>query len=173
MTDTHEIGEMLHDEHLHTLAFANALETRIFEGRGRPLDPANAADAAFIDTLLAVIDEDIEGHFRFEEEVLFPKVNDAGLNDVTAMLADEHQLIRTMADDLRSLAIAARAGERDPAQWTQFRDVAMDFIHATMFHIQKEEMGIIRSLSVTLGAETGRSMAADYATRKGSPPAGP
>ena len=171
MTHAQDIGEAIHREHLHTLALGNAIEARIFAERDRPLDPKNAADAAFIDDLLAAIDTEIDRHFRFEEEVLFPKVNDAGLQEVTAMLVEEHAMIRTMADDLRSLARSARASGPDPAQWTQFRDIAMDFIHATMFHIQKEEMGVIRTLSMTIGADASRAMAADYAAfQAGTPP---
>jgi hemerythrin-like domain-containing protein len=173
MTDAQDIGEMLHIEHLHTLAFANAIEARVFSGRNRPLDPTDAADAVFIEELLATVDADIDRHFQFEEEVLFPRVNDAGLNEVTAMLVEEHAMIRTMAAELRSLALSARTDGPDPAQWAQFRDVAMDFIHAAMFHIQKEEMGVIRALSVMLGPDTARALAADYAARKSGPPARP
>ncbi len=175
MTDASNqtIGEVLHLEHLHTLAFANALEARIFEGKTVPLDPGDAADAAFIDDLVATIEADIHRHFRFEEEVLFPRVNEAGLKDVTAMLVEEHAMIRRMAGELNSLAVAARRELPTPAQWTQFRDTAMDFIHASMFHIQKEEMSVIRTLSVTLGDDTARQLAADYAAFGSDTPATP
>ncbi len=163
MTDAEDIGETLHREHLHTLAVTNALEARIFGERDRPLDPKHAGDAGFIDDLLATIDADIYRHFQFEEEVLFPRVNEAGLHEVTAMLLDEHAMIRTMADDLRSLAQSARSDPLDARQWARFRDTAMDFIHAAMFHIQKEEMGVVRSLPLTLGTAVSRELAADYA----------
>jgi hemerythrin-like domain-containing protein len=173
MTDAKtDIGETLHLEHLHTLAFTNALEARVSD-RNRPLNPADAADAALIDDLIAVVDADIHRHFQFEEEVLFPRVNDAGLSEVTAMLVEEHDMIRTMADELRSLALSARNAGPDPAQWAEFRGVAMDFIHAEMFHIQKEEMGVIRSLSVILSADATRELAAQYAALNSDASAGP
>jgi hemerythrin-like domain-containing protein len=163
MTEATDIGEMLHAEHLHTLTIANALEERIEDKRKRPLDPAQPEDARFIDELIAAIDNDIHRHFRFEEEVLFPVVNEAGLTELTAMLVEEHVTIWSMAYELRSLAEAARAGRLDAPQWSSFRDVAMDFVNAEMFHIQKEEMSILRGLSLTIGDSKSRELAARYA----------
>jgi hemerythrin-like domain-containing protein len=163
MTEATDIGEMLHAEHLHTLTIANALEERIEDKRKRSLDPAQPEDARFIDDLIAAIDNDIQRHFRFEEEVLFPMVNEAGLGEVTAMLIDEHVTIWSMADELRSLAEAARHSPLDAQQWSSFRDIAMDFVNAEMFHIQKEEMSILRELSMTIGNSNSRELAARYA----------
>jgi hemerythrin-like domain-containing protein len=94
---------------------------------------------------------------------LFPVVNEAGLAELTAMLLEEHVAIWSMADELRSLAEAARHGRLDAPQWSSFRDVAMDFVNAEMFHIQKEEMSILRGLSLTIGDSKSRELAARYA----------
>ncbi|MFO1128740.1 MAG: hemerythrin domain-containing protein [Rhodospirillales bacterium] len=166
MTHPQDIGALLHQDHLHTLAIVNAVEARIMTDRERPLDRGDAEDARFIDELLDSIDRDIYRHFRFEEEELFPRVDKAGLGEVTAMLLDEHATIRAMADELAALARTARTAgppRLDQRQWTQFRELAMDFIHAAMFHIQKEEMGIIRGLGMTLGTDGSRELAERYA----------
>jgi hypothetical protein len=163
MTEATDIGEMLHAEHLHTLAIANALEQRIEDKRKQPLDPAQPEDAHLVDDLIDAIDNDIHRHFRFEEEVLFPLANEAGLTEVTTMLVEEHRMIWSMADELRSLAEAARHGRLDAPNWSSFRDVAMDFVNAEMFHIQKEEMSLIRGLQVTIGDSKSRELAARYA----------
>lgn len=173
MTEATDIGEMLHAEHLHTLTIANALEQRIGNKRSPPLDPKQPEDARFIDDLIAAIDNDIHRHFRFEEEVLFPMVNEAGLAEVTAMLIEEHVTIWSMADELRSLAEAARHGRLDAPQWSSFRDVAMDFVNAEMFHIQKEEMSILRGLSMTIGDNASRELAARYAAFRSEGSAAP
>ena len=161
-----DIGEMLHAEHLHTLAIANQLEQRVENDRNRPLDPGEPDDVRFIDELIAAIDDDIHRHFRFEEETVFPLVNQVGLHDVTAMLVDEHATIRSMADELRALAEAARRAGLDARQWSSFRNVAMDFVNAEMFHIQKEEMSLIRGLSMTIGVGASRELAARYASSR-------
>lgn len=158
-----DIGAILHAEHLHTLAIANALEERVLGAdNNRPLGPAAPADRQFLDALIAVIDGDICQHFGFEEDVLFPMLRPAGLQDVTAMLIGEHETIRAMADELRALAAQAQGTSLDAGQWTDFRDMAMDFVHAVMFHIQKEEMGIVRNLSLMIGAAASADLAARY-----------
>lgn len=160
---TEDIGALLHAEHLDALAVANALEVRILGGgKDRPLSPAAPADRKFVDELVATLDGAICRHYRFEEEVLFPQLQTAGLRDVTAMLTSEHETIRTMADELRALAMSAAGAPLDARQWMRFRETAMDFIHAVMFHIQKEEMGVVRSLSLVLGAAASAELAQQY-----------
>lgn len=160
---TEDIGALLHAEHLDTLAVANALEVRIMGAdKNRPLGPTAPADRKFMDELVAALDGAICRHYRFEEEVVFPQLQTAGLQDVTAMLTGEHETIRTMADELRALAMSAAGATLDARQWTRFRETAMDFIHAVMFHIQKEEMGVVRSLSLVLGAAASADLAQRY-----------
>ncbi len=160
---TEDIGVLLHAEHLETLAIANALEVRIMGAeKNHPLGPTASADRTFLDQLVAAIDGAICRHYRFEEETLFPLLQTAGLQDVTAMLTGEHETILTMADELRALAKSAAGAPLDGRQWTRFRETAMDFIHAVMFHIQKEEMGVVRSLSLMLGTAASAELAARY-----------
>lgn len=160
---TEDIGALLHAEHLDALAVANALEVRILGAeKNRPLGPAAPADRKFVDQLVAALDGAICRHYRFEEETLFPMLQSAGLKDVTAMLTGEHETILTMADELRALAKNAAGATLDARQWTRFRETAMDFIHAVMFHIQKEEMGVVRSLSLMLGAAASADLAQRY-----------
>jgi DUF438 domain-containing protein len=169
---TEDIGTLLHAEHLDALAVANALEVRILGAeKNRPLGPASQADQKFVDQLVAALDSAIYRHYRFEEDTLFPLLQPAGLQDVTAMLTGEHETIRTMADELRALAKSAAGATLDSRQWTRFRETAMDFIHAVMFHIQKEEMGVVRSLSLMLGAAASADLAQRYrALQQGSDP---
>lgn len=160
---TEDIGALLHAEHLQALGVANALEVRIMGAdKNRPLGPTAPADRKFVDELVAALDDAICRHYRFEEETLFPLLQTAGLQDVTAMLTGEHETIRTMAGELRALAKNSAATPLDQQQWTRFRETAMDFIHAVMFHIQKEEMGVVRSLSLMLGAAASADLAQRY-----------
>ena len=160
---TEDIGTLLHAEHLQALAVANALEVRIMGAeKNRPLGPASPADRKFVDELVAALDGAICRHYRFEEETLFPLLQTAGLQDVTAMLTGEHDTIRTMADELRALAKSAAGAPLDQKQWERFRETAMDFIHAVMFHIQKEEMGVVRSLSLMVGEAASVDLAQRY-----------
>lgn len=155
-----EVARMLHQEHLDTLAAMNTLEEMIhFESRDRPLDLSRETARQQLGKLIAAIDHDIDRHFRFEEQNLFPALDQAGFGDMTAMLLQEHDAIRPLAERLRSLAAHALQDGFEQATWREFRETGMDLVPSVMFHIQKEEMGVIRRLDVLLDAATDKKLA--------------
>jgi hemerythrin-like domain-containing protein len=159
-----EVGRMLHQEHLDTLAAMNVLEELIHrEFRDRPLDVSGETARQQLGKLIAVIDNDIDRHFRFEEQHLFPILAEAGLGEITEMLIQEHNSVRSFAERLRSIAARALEGGFDEATWREFREVGMDLAPSVMFHIQKEEMGVIRGLDVLLDGATDKELAEKYA----------
>ena len=160
MSIENDIGGLLHQEHLNTLAVVNELEDRVL-GRSRE-KPVDAAERDWLRQLIVMIDNDIDRHFAFEEDELFPEVARRGLGDITGMLTQEHATIRPMAEQLRALADRAIEESLSREDWEAFRDTGMDFIHAVMFHVQKEEMGIIRRLPALIDAATNRAFAERY-----------
>jgi hemerythrin-like domain-containing protein len=110
-----------------------------------------------------MIDDDLFRHYRFEEEIVFPRLAEVGLSPITDMLSMEHETIRGLADGLRSAAIVALESGFTSASWSEFRDGVMDLVHSVNFHIQKEEMGVIRQLDMVLGAGVDRELGVLYA----------
>lgn len=162
-----QVALTLHQEHLDTLAAMNTLEEMIHgEARDRPPDLYGTARQQ-VGTLIAAIDHDIDRHFEFEEQHLFPVLDLAGFGDMTAMLIQEHHTIRPLAERLRSLATHALQDGFEKAAWREFRETAMDLAPSVMFHIQKEEMGVIRRLDVLLDTETDKQLADSHAERTG------
>jgi hemerythrin-like domain-containing protein len=159
-----EVARMLHQEHLDTLAAMNTLEEMIHgEVRDRPLDLSDGTARQQLGELIAAIDHDIDRHFEFEEQHLFPVLDEAGFGDMTAMLIQEHATIRPLAQRLRSVIAHALQDGFDKATWREFRETAMDLVPSVMFHIQKEEMGVIRRLDVLLDAATDKKLADHHA----------
>jgi hemerythrin-like domain-containing protein len=159
-----EISQRLHAEHLRTLDVLARLDERIMgPGKARPLDPADAADRTLVADLQRMLAEDIDRHYRFEEEHLFPHLAAAGFADMTRMLADEHASVRGFAAGLADLAAVAATARLDAAAWSTFRDLAMDLANSATFHIQKEEMGVIRSLPAILDSAAAADLARRYA----------
>jgi hemerythrin-like domain-containing protein len=162
MTD--DLAAVLHREHLQTLEAINALEARLFGADGdRPVDITIAEDRQLLQTLIRVVDHDITCHFQFEEAELFPLLTAAGIGDIVDMLVQEHEAVRPIALQLRELAEQALGSGFTDDRWSEFRDTAMDLMHSVMFHIQKEEMGVIRRLGFLLDAETTRRLGRAYA----------
>lgn len=166
------LGELLHEDHLRTLAALNAIEDRILGGgKARPIDPGDAADRRVLDEMLAVLDYDTETHFAFEEATLFPLVEQSGLADMTRLLTEEHAAIRVLADRLRAAAGKALASGPEPQPWNEFRYAAMDLIHSMLFHIQKEEFSLVRRLGFLVKSDVDRELARQFAgSRQGSQP---
>lgn len=163
MTRKDGIAEALHEEHLRTLEVMNALEERITgPAKTRPIAIDDDSDQALLEVVLSVLDLDISRHFRFEEEVLFPVLEQMHIGDVTQALVHEHEALRPLAQAMEEIATRARRETLDDQSWTDFRYAAMDLIHSVLFHIQKEEMTVIRRLGILLAPDTDESLCRHY-----------
>jgi hypothetical protein len=161
MTRTSELGRLLHRDHLQTIAVLDALETRT-GGRAaaRPMTAADAEDRALAEAAITVVEREVIRHFAFEETSLFPLFVDRGAADMVAMLTSEHKRIGAMGDRLSALAVALLAAGVWPAEvWREFRIVAGEFVQASMFHLQKEEIGVVQRLPLLVDAETDAALA--------------
>lgn len=168
MSEGSRTASLLHDEHLRTLSMLNDLEQRITGPRkNEPIDVRGDDDRRLVQAILAVIDNDIDRHFRFEEEVLFPTVEQEGMGDVTDLLIQEHNAIRPLAERVRTLTIAAmKQAKPDPSSWKDFRYAAMDLMNSVLFHIQKEEMSLLQQMSFFLDSEIDSELAARHASEQ-------
>lgn len=109
------------------------------------------------------LEHDIDRHFGFEERELFPRLNEAGDAAITALLFEEHEAIRAVAQELLPLASAAAAGTLDGAGWDLLKRDALEMVERQVAHIQKEEMALLPILDDLLDDETDRQLAFDYA----------
>ncbi len=163
MKDLTLIGQRLHAEHEQTLSMLNALEDIIL---GRPADePLDlGADGAreILETLITVVDQDVNKHFLFEETELFPILRQKGAADMADLLTHEHVVIRPLAEGLKLIARTALETGFDRDGWGQFRVHVMDLMERETWHIQKEEMGLVRVLAYFIDADTDRILAQRY-----------
>jgi len=163
-----QLGQMLHEEHQRTLSLLNNLESRILGPAANvPMSPDSDDDRRQLKTVIDVVDQDVDRHFGFEEEVLFPLLAEHGATDMTEMLMQEHELIRPLAARIKELALQALDGGLDDAAWGDFKTLGMELIEREMFHIQKEEMGLVQGLSYFLDPDTDRELSLRYADVRG------
>ena len=71
---------------------------------------------------------EVDRHFRFEEEQLFPRLAAGGEGDLADLLLDEHKSIRATAADLLPPLLAASTGRLDAAQFAALKPVALEFV---------------------------------------------
>lgn len=114
-------------------------------------------------TLGRSLEHDIDRHFGFEERELFVRLSDAGDSGIVALLSEEHEAIRAVAQELLPLTRAAAAGTLDGAGWDALKRDALEMVERQVAHIQKEEMALLPILDDLLDDETDRQLAFDYA----------
>jgi hemerythrin-like domain-containing protein len=108
------------------------------------------------------LEQDVERHFKFEEETLFPRMAENGDGDMADLLIEEHEAIREVAAEVLPLARAAGAGTIDEAGWTLLRRSSMELIERQVAHIQKETMALLPLVEDLLDDETDRELAFAY-----------
>ncbi|CDK97489.1 protein of unknown function [Magnetospirillum gryphiswaldense MSR-1 v2] len=155
-----ETGSLLHQDHMTTIETLQGLEELLSRHRQPP-----AVDEALgerLRALAATLRAEVESHFAFEEGHLFPLFVSKGESGIVMMLTHEHRSILPMA--LRVAELAGQAAESgfDDQSWRDFRDTGAELVEREIFHIQKEEMGLLAAISALLDEAEDAGLAAIY-----------
>jgi hemerythrin-like domain-containing protein len=154
-----QVSRILDDEHRSNIALLGKVEQAMT--RAPRFDPALAG---LIGQLARALEHDIDRHFKFEEESLFPRMADAGDGEMAGLLVEEHDAIREVAGELLPLARLAAKGAIDEAGWSNLRRNALELVERQVAHIQKETMALLPLLDDVLDDETDRELAFAYAS---------
>lgn len=125
-----QISRRLHEEHEATLALWSRLEASL---------AANRQDGALLKSAAAALADELDRHFAFEEEELFPRLAAAGEADIGELLADEHAAIREAGREFIALV---KSGTEAP----RLRPLGLELAERLIAHVQKEEMSLLPSL---------------------------
>jgi hemerythrin-like domain-containing protein len=154
-----QVSRILDEEHRNNIALLGKVEQVVSRmGKYEP------AVAGLIGQFVGALENDIERHFNFEEEQLFPRMTDHGDGGMAALLTEEHEAIREVAAELLPLASQAAAGAIDDASWNSLRRNAMELIERQVSHIQKETMALLPLLDDLLEEADDRELAFAYAS---------
>lgn len=153
----------LHDEHVATLALLNNLESILLShGPKNPPDPTNTSASRLFSDMTTAIEGEIERHFAFEEDSIFPRLAEMGDGDICSLLQEEHEHILPTAKELAIMIRAARTDGFEPAEWARFRQMGLEFLELLITHIQKEEMGLLPVLEDILDSDADAALAIAY-----------
>ena len=153
-----QVSRILDDEHRSNIALLGQVEQQL--GRAARFDPGLAG---LMGQLVRSLEHDVDRHFLFEEESLFPRMADAGDGEMAGLLVEEHDAIREVARELLPVARQAAQGAIDEAGWSTLRRCAMELVERQVSHIQKETMALLPLLDDVLDDETDRELAFAYA----------
>lgn len=159
MNFSRQVSRALDDEHRNNLALLDKVEQALARSPRH-----DAVHAGLMAQFAAALEHDIERHFRFEEESLFPLMHDAGDGEMADLLVEEHETIREVAAELLPLARTAATGTLDDAQWGTLRRCALEMVERQVAHIQKETMALLPLLEDLLDEDTDRELAFAYAS---------
>lgn len=161
------VPQIVHDEHMATMAALEKLETLLLR---RPIkSPPQRADsdvASLLSTLIATIHGEITTHFRFETDELFPLLAARGEADIGGLLDEEHETMLPIGTRMAQLARSGRADGFTAASWAEFHQLGGELVERLVSHIQKEEMALLPLLDDLLDDEDDARLAESYAMKR-------
>lgn len=154
-------GSLLHDDHAATIALLQDLEAFIDQAKGVPAFDGQAR--TLMERLKTSLRREVEGHFGFEENHLFPVFTACGETGIVTMLTQEHRAILPLALDVAEAAsMALEAGAFDADTWARVKTAGNELVEREMFHIQKEEMGLLTAIAMLVEPATDQKLAQTY-----------
>lgn len=162
------ICNALHDDHMMTVGVLEKLEgvlTKI--GRNAPPAADDPELTRLLTDLVAIMQSEISSHFGFEEEHLFPLVEEMGETPMLSILRNEHDTIRPLASRITEIVKEARANGFSPESWQELYNVGLELSERETFHIQKEEMGLLPLLDQIVDPDLGPELSLAFAEAKG------
>jgi hemerythrin-like domain-containing protein len=155
---TTQTGRMLDEEHRRNLDLLERMERAI---AGAP--EATPDLRKLLGEFAHSMEVDIGRHFEFEEQHLFPRLAEAGDGSIAALMREEHEAIREVAEELLPLARDAAQGRIDEEAWDRLRLGTLELIERQVSHIQKETMAVLPLLDDLLDADSDGELALEYA----------
>jgi len=166
MEHTRSVSRIMHEEHMAVVALLQRLERFIASNHRAAPDAGDSATSRLLSDLEAAIEGEIKGHFAFEEEQLFPYLDDGAPSGMTSILLEEHDVILPAGERLAEIAKEARADGFTAASWNEFARVGLDFADRLNGHIDKEEMGMIAAIEAVIDEETDQALYSGYAINR-------
>ena len=161
------ICNTLHADHMMTVRMLENLETALIRiGRKKPPAADDPELSRLLNDLVAIMASEISSHFGFEEEHLFPRIEEMGDPAMLAILRDEHNIIRPLATRITELVKASRTSGFDPDGWAELYDLGLELSERETFHIQKEEMGFLPLLDQFVEPDEDRALSMAFAEAK-------
>ena len=162
MDYTRRTAQLLHEDHMATIAALEGLDQLLATARRKLPDMADPTVRAILTKAGAALADEVNLHFTFEETELFTRLEEMGDVAIGEHLRGEHRAMTPLGSEVAELAVAALENGFDEAGWNRFRAVAGELIERMFVHIQKEEMALIPALEDLLDPETDMELSTAY-----------
>ena len=160
----YQISRSLHDEHQNTITYLEKLETELLKySHDKAPDLSDGDLGNIIWQIIPLVEEEIDTHFKFEEESIFPILDTAGDSGITFLLTEEHRTILPIGERLMELARDTRNSTLNDETWSELRRLGLEIIERLVSHIQKEEMGLLPMIETLIDEEQDAELSNNYA----------
>ncbi len=155
-------AQLLHEDHETTVAVIEALEDMIARAKRSLPDASDPANRKTLEKAAEVIEQEISGHFAFEENELFTRLAENGDVGIGMHLTEEHQAMLPVAEQVANIARTCLVSGFTEESWSEFKVNAGELIERMLSHIQKEEMALLPMVEELLDPETDMELAEAY-----------
>ncbi len=155
--------QLLHEDHRNTIALVEMLEEMIAKAGRTPPDVSIPQVNTTLKNSVAIIGQELQHHFTFEEDELFTRLKEAGDVGIAEHLLSEHQAITPVGEIVSEHAIQALDSGFSESSWVEFRSSAGELIERMLAHIQKEEMALLPMVDDLLDPQTDMDLAEIFA----------
>lgn len=163
-----QIGGLLHNDHVNTIAALQRLEAYLLQQTAKKVPAKDDATAQkILKEIIKIAEDEVGRHFGFEEGHLFPELAAAGEVGMTQFLMSEHASILPVATELAAMAKKALESGFSESEWKHFHELGMEMVEREIFHIQKEEMGLLAAIGALLDQEADSRLAMIFGTFTG------
>lgn len=164
MEYTHNVARTLHDEHLTAMGLLNRINDLLTaQSFDAPPDVTDISTRTLLSDVGSAISSEIAGHFDFEEEDLFPLLEDAGEGGIGELLTEEHRVIVPIGQQLVAQIKQSVPNGFTQDSWQEFRRLGSEFVERLGAHIHKEETGLVPLLDEILDEQTDQELTSKYA----------
>jgi len=163
MRFTNRVNQTLHDEHNATSALVRRVQQAIAGHRHAPPGADDHAVALLVKDLSGGAAAEVERHFAFEEQALFPYLDGMGDEAIGVQLTEEHNALRPLWTRLAALAREIATQGIDEARWSEFRRVGDALCAPMLAHVENEEMALLPLLEESMDAQTELRLHEEYA----------
>lgn len=163
MTFAYQITQTLNAEHTSTVALMQQLEQLAGKyGRDKAPDATDAAVRKLLNELVTWASTEIDRHFSFEEDRLFPLLAEGGNAEIGEHLTEEHKILRKLGTAICEQSREAMASGFDLPRWRAFRQTAQDLCGPMSAHAQKEDMALLPLLDESIDPTMEAQLYQDY-----------
>lgn len=166
MEHRRQVNRMLHDEHMAVIGLLERFQA--FLATTGTTAPAgdDLVTGRMLSDISTAVEIEISTHFGFEEDDLFPCLQEAGYDDLGEALAEEHRVILPLGRDVAERARSGRGDGFSEAAWIEFRRLGGEFAERLISHARSEEIGLLPALEIALDDEIDARLAGEYAMKR-------